>query len=769
MTDTVPPAAPPPPAAPADAAHHRRVAAEPEVRAALELMPQLVWTTTPDGYHDYYNERWYAFTGMPRPGDPAASAEGWKWKDYLHPDDYERTVALWSHCLATGDPYEVEYRFREAATGAYRWFLARALPMRDPDGRVVRWFGTCTDVDELRRTRDASAFLAEAGELLASSLDYESTLAAVARLAVPRLADWCAIDVHTNEGTLQRVEVAHVDPTKLAIVDELDRRYPDRRDALHGRYAVLRSRTAELVPEIPEALLASTAVDADHMRLIRALGLRSYMAVPLVARDTVLGVVTLVAAESGRRYGESDLALARDLARRAALAIDQARVVREVTESRAQLEEQAAELEMTNQQLQEQQVELEAQAEELQVTTEELMQRTEEVEQARADLVRIFEQAPVAISVVRGRDLVYELANSKYQEIMNGRELVGRAVQEAVPELAAEAREIMARVLATGQPFVANELCIPLDRDGDGRAESYYFNLVYHPVADDDGTPDGVVTVIVEVTDLVRARRDAERMQREAQAANAAKSEFLAAMSHELRTPLNAVTGYADLLDMGIRGSVTDEQRNDLGRIKRSGEHLLRLINDILQFAKIEAGQLEFRVDDVPLDDALVDLEALVAPQVAAKGLRYSFVPCAPNEDGAPVAARADRDKLQQIVLNLLSNAIKATAAGGSIHLECGGEPDSAADGDDGAARVVVRVRDTGVGIPAEKLESIFDPFVQVDRKLNRPSEGVGLGLAISRDLARGMGGDLTAESTVGEGSVFTLVLPRAERVGAGR
>jgi PAS domain S-box-containing protein len=136
-----------------------RYAAEPEVRAALELMPQLVWTTTPDGYHDYYNEQWYRYTGMPRPGDAAADAEGWNWKNYLHPDDYDRALAVWSRCLATGEPYEIEYRFKEAATGRYRWFLGRALPRRDADvngapGRIVRWFGTCTDIDDQKRAAE---------------------------------------------------------------------------------------------------------------------------------------------------------------------------------------------------------------------------------------------------------------------------------------------------------------------------------------------------------------------------------------------------------------------------------------------------------------------------------------------------------------------------------------------------------------------------------------------------------------------------------------
>jgi PAS domain S-box-containing protein len=129
-------------------------AAESEVRAALELMPQLVWTTTPDGYHDYYNQRWYDFTGMPRPGDSDADAEGWNWNKYLHPDDYARTVDVWDRCLRTGEPYEIEYRFKEKSTGQYRWFLGRALPLRDSDGRIVRWFGSCTDIHDGKVTRD---------------------------------------------------------------------------------------------------------------------------------------------------------------------------------------------------------------------------------------------------------------------------------------------------------------------------------------------------------------------------------------------------------------------------------------------------------------------------------------------------------------------------------------------------------------------------------------------------------------------------------------
>ena len=241
---------------------------------------------------------------------------------------------------------------------------------------------------------------------------------------------------------------------------------------------------------------------------------------------------------------------------------------------------------------------------------------------------------------------------------------------------------------------------------------------------------------------------EAEHARADAERANQAKTDFLATMSHELRTPLNAIAGYAELMDLGIHGPVTDPQREALSRIQRSQRHLLGLINDVLNFAKLEAGHVEFELADVPLSDVIDALEPLVAPQLRAKALRYRHDVC---EDPGLVA-RADEEKLRQILINLLSNAIKFTPERGEIVVTCALHAD----------HVRVEVRDSGIGIAADRLEQVFSPFVQVDRRLNAPHEGTGLGLAISRDLARGMGGDLGAESTVGEGSTFILTLPRA-------
>ena len=245
---------------------------------------------------------------------------------------------------------------------------------------------------------------------------------------------------------------------------------------------------------------------------------------------------------------------------------------------------------------------------------------------------------------------------------------------------------------------------------------------------------------------LQRALDDARTNQQLAEQANRAKSRFLATMSHELRTPLNAIAGYVDLLDLGVRGPMTEEQRVDLHRIKQNQRALLRLIEDVLDMAKLEAGRLEYHVTEVPIDGVLQTLEAFVAPALGKKSIEYHFEPC-----GAGQIALADRDKVEQIMLNLLSNAIKFTDAG-RIAVRCNTRDD----------RLDIEVSDTGRGIRRELLDEIFEPFAQGDEHLTRTHRGTGLGLAISRQLARGMGGDVVVQSEFGKGSTFKLILPRA-------
>ncbi|HYW05739.1 MAG TPA: ATP-binding protein [Longimicrobium sp.] len=398
-----------------------------------------------------------------------------------------------------------------------------------------------------------------------------------------------------------------------------------------------------------------------------------------------------------------------------------------------QLADQQVELEILNRQLQENAAELEMQAEALDEANTSL-RRTE------ARFRDVLEQAPVAIAVLEGPRNVFTLANPRYRALVGDRDVVGRPLREALPELEGQGvYELVEGTYASGEPFVAEELRITFRYRAELEPEERILNFTYEPLRDPDNKVYALAAVVVDVTDQVRGREMAE-------AANRAKAEFLANMSHELRTPLNAIAGYADLMLLGIHGELGDGQRVAVERMRRSGQYLLSLINDILNFARIEAGHLQYQMEHVPVRGVLADLEALVTIQVGQRRLAYSSAPCEPD-----AAVWADAEKTRQILLNLITNAIKFTEPGGSIRVAC--EP--------GAERVAIRVRDTGRGIPREQRAHIFDPFVQVDRHLTAESQqGVGLGLAISRDLALGMGGDLQVESVPGEGSTFTLWLP---------
>jgi PAS domain S-box-containing protein len=302
---------------------------EERYRFLAEAQPDQIWTALPNGELDYVNQRAldYFATSFPELVDRG-------WTKVVHPEDLGRMLDRWQIALATGEPYENELRLQRASDGTFRWHLTRAIPMTDRSGAVVKWFGSNIDIHDQKRAEEAQRFLVDAGAVLAASLNYRGTLAGVAKLAVPRIADWARVDM-IEEGRLRTLAVEHVDPKKVELAFELARRYPENPEAEQGPPLVVRTGKSELVAEISEERLAELAQDDFHLGLVRELGVQSYMCVPLVAHGEVLGVISLVAAESGRRYTPDDLALAEELARRAGTAIENAQLYREA-EERAQ-------------------------------------------------------------------------------------------------------------------------------------------------------------------------------------------------------------------------------------------------------------------------------------------------------------------------------------------------------------------------------------------------------------------------------------------------
>ncbi len=372
-----------------------------------------------------------------------------------------------------------------------------------------------------------------------------------------------------------------------------------------------------------------------------------------------------------------------------------------------------------------------------------------DADEARREMARVFEQAPVPICVIEGENLLYTTANASYRQIIGNRDPVGRTLLELWPELAgSEIHKVFQKVLESGKAISATEFPVQFDQFGLGTRRESFFNFVYHPYMDDEGRTRGIIAIATDVTSQVVARREADRLRQLAEEANEAKLHLLRTVSHETRQPVHASLGYLDLLTMGIRGELNDQQRSDIENVRRNQNHLLRLLIDILSFAKLEAGALQLEIEDADASAIIESVEPLVAQQFAAKGVEYK----AQRPDG-PARFRGDRERTVQVCINLLTNALKATPPGGSVTLSCVLNP----------ATVTLVISDTGVGIPSNKLQEIFDPFTQLARvRAQNEAGGVGLGLSISRQLARAMRGDVTVHSEVGKGSTFSFSLPRS-------
>jgi signal transduction histidine kinase len=435
-----------------------------------------------------------------------------------------------------------------------------------------------------------AAFLAEASRLLSAALGYEETLATVADLALPHLGSWCILDVVEPDGSIRRLGIVHPDPRKQVLARQLEKNWPPQRDDPLGAPVVMRTRRSEVISRVDGELLRSVARNEENLHLLTELGIGSILVVPLVARGRVLGAITFVGDDKEEGYTEADRELGEDLAARSALAIDNARLLREAQE----------------------------------------------------------------------------------------------------------------------------------------------------------------------------ARQRAETASLEARAANQAKSQFLAVTSHEIRTPINAIIGYAQLLEMELSGPLTGAQREHLERIQASSQHLLALVNEILDLAKVESGQMTVRRERRRISEVVQEACELIHPQALACNLEVHSTAV----DGEEVEFLGDADRVRQVLVILLTNACKFTDAPGEIRIHHGVSAETPMAGrlSGSGPWAWIEVVDSGIGIPAGKQESVFEPFIQADQGLTRREGGTGLGLAIGRQLARMMGGDLTLRSEEGSGSTFTLWLPSPER-----
>jgi PAS domain S-box-containing protein len=772
---------------------------EARLRALVESDSVMVWTTDARGLVEDM-PGWRRITGQ-----SLEEVRGSGWVAAIHPDDRDATLRAWTAANHARTTYRAEYRLR-TADGSYRWFEARAVPVLAPDGSVREWAGTLHDVQARRHAEAERATLLarlesarrHAEQQAAESAEMASRLQEQAAELELQMADAQGV-AEELDAAKRAVEAALDDEARL--VDTLHRigvsltserdltrivqAATDEATALTGAqfgaffYNVLsdagESYTLYALSGVPreafsrfpmprntqvfaptfhgEGVMRVGDITRDarygnnepyHGMPVGHLPVRSYLAVPVIAQGgDVLG---------GLFFGHAapDVFTARaerltvGIAGWAAVAIENVRLHDAERRARSAAE-RAAERAERQLEVAEAMARALSPAEVAAVALEQGMRAVG----ADAGSMALLSADGTEFETVGTRGYPAEVAGRfRRYPVHPGRPfsdtvLTGEPV--LLPDAAAWQARYAEMAPVAGETGYEGYAAAPI------RVEGQAIGALGFSFRGPQGFDAGVGVFLETLAGqcgaaLERARLyQAEHAARaEAEAANRAKGQFLASMSHELRTPLNAIGGYVDLIQMELRGPVTEQQQKDLERVKRAQQHLLGLINDVLNFAKLEAGKIELQLRAVALGDLLDDVEALIAPQAGVRGIAY-----APALVDGAVMVHADPEKLEQVLLNLLSNAVKFTAAGGRVWM----------DWERAADEVLIRVHDTGCGVPPDKRESIFEPFVQVDPDLTRTRMGTGLGLAISRELARAMGGDVTVDSRLGEGSTFTVHL----------
>jgi PAS domain S-box-containing protein len=684
----------------ADRRHTEAVLRESEQRFQMIAndSPALIWMSDTTGGLVYLNKAWLDFTGR-----PLETQLGEGWAAAVHPDDVEARVIGYHRAFDARQPFSLEYRLRNA-DHEYRWMLVRGIPRYAPDGAFLGFLGLCLDVTERRRVEETQRFLAEVSNTLAASLDYEETLAAVTKLATPTIADWCAIDMLTDGEELERLSVSHVDPNKVKWAYEIQEKYPTELDPSTGIGKVLATGQPDVTLDVTEEMIAAANLDPEQLALVRAIGFRSVMTVPLRGRDRILGAITLVmTTESGRYFEPIDVAMAEEMGRRAGLAVDNARLYREAQQQRERLN-------VTLSSIGDAVIATDADGNItfINAVTAQISGWSE-VEAIGQPLERVF-------YIIN--EQTREVVESPYTKVMREGQVVG---------------------LANHTLLVRRDgIEVPIDDSG-------------APIRDHEGQITGVVLVFRDVTErkqMEAARASLLEQERhareEAERANDLKLKFLAMISHELRTPLTSIKGFSSTLLAPDIAWDAEHTRQFIGIMDSEADKLTELVEQLLDVSRLQAGTLRINLEP----HRVVEIVDAAMPQLQALSADHMLEVDVPNN--LPIVLADDR-RIAQVITNLVDNAVKYSPAGAPVTL------DAKLDG----GYIGISVGDQGEGIPPQDREAAFEAFRQIERD-NKPHKGAGLGLSICKGIIEAHGGRIWIEDNQPTGTVFHFTLPLA-------
>ncbi|MBC6432585.1 PAS domain S-box protein [Nostoc sp. HG1] len=657
-------------------------------------------------------------------------------QEITHPDDLEVDWENARRVLAKEiSGYSLEKRYIRK-DGSIVWVNLTSSAVWDDKGQPKYALGIIEDISERKRVETTQKFLVEASTLLAASFDYEIALKSVANLAVPTLADWCIVDVFREDWSSKQIAIAIADSTKQNTLDEIRRRYPPKARTKQ-LVQQLRLGISVFYPELSDSNLVQMAQDEEHLQLLRSLRICSLMVIPVRSRGQLFGAISFFTAESGRHYQQTDLALAEDIARRAAIAIDNARLYQETERSvnrTVLLQRITAAL---SEALTPQQV------------ADVVVNQGIAALQATAGSVVLLTEGHTTLKIVQAIGYSQSLIDSWANFPITAPNQIAETVRTGQPIFLENLAAMIARypnladvVSLTGNNAWAS---IPLVAEGKvigGLGLSFATGQIFNE--EDRGF---MLTLGQQCAQAIARAQlyEAEKTARaQAETANRIKDEFLAVLSHELRTPLNPILGWAKLLRTRNFDEAT--RIRALETIERNAKLQTQLIGDLLDVSRILQGKVRLNLYAVDLKIAIA--AALETVRLAAEAKSIDIKTVLSNDIGKVLG---DSDRLQQVMWNLLSNAVKFTPTEGHVEVRL----------EQVGLDVQIQVIDTGKGIMLEFLPYVFDYFRQADAKTTRVFGGLGLGLAIVRHLVELHGGTVQAESLgEGQGATFTVRLP---------
>ncbi len=630
-----------------------------------------------------------------------------------------------------GEESEKMLSFRVLATGEERWSLYKSLPVLDRKGEVEYALNIFQDITEQKRNENVLRFLSDASNILASSLDYQTTLVSVARLVVPRFADWCSVDLVDETGAIHNVAVEHVDRKKVQWAKELNKKNASDPNAEQGVARVMRTGKSELYPLITDDLLRQSIKDEKQLRIVKEIGMKSVMIVPLLIRGKTLGAIVFVSAESDRSYTQSDLALAEDLAQRAALAVENSRLYLEAQEEITERKRAESEVRTLNNELEKRVIE---RTSELKAANRDLKNeiavRTEAEVKDKANLQRLkgaIDNLPMAAIATDEQQKILHV-NQRFCRMFNldmsADTLIGKSGQEVISMLQKQLREperyvallkiaILQNVEQLGQEIVLV----------DGRILSSDFLSIMV-----DDVNRGLLFLFRDITHEKRI--------------DAAKSEFMSLASHQLRTPLTTVRWALGRLNKTEK-NLDDAQRSMLTAAKNATQLMAETINAMLTISRIEAGQIKVKHESIDVREMIESIQRESEAEFSWKEQLFSIEVLQKHD------VHSDRLLLKEVLSNLLRNAFKYTEERGRVDVRI----------TDDNGRMRIDVQDTGVGIPLHQQERVFQKFFRADNAISKEPDGTGLGLYLVFITVALLGGTITFSSEEGKGTTFSVFL----------